>query len=239
MLCVSIAGFAQSKGLYLGGNIGASKIESSDSNIDNRFSSGTFESGVSHSFGNQNDDVFSGGLSIGYDFSPEFNLPIRTELSYTARGDAKTTKSGTHLATANTFTTDLKHSETLGVQTLMANVWIDIPNKTKFTPYVGAGVGAAFVKYDYSTDHYFAQTGQFTGNLNGSARTTNTAWLVGVGVNYKVNPNWAIDLGYRYLDAGDVTATSRFTTDSGGVMNSKSKTKVSSNEVFLGARYTF
>jgi opacity protein-like surface antigen len=75
--------------------------------------------------------------------------------------------------------------------TLMANAWYDIDMGSNFTPYVGGGVGYA----DNEVKHGLV--------FNGSSG--DFAWQLGAGVNYKISDGTSIGLGYRYLDAGDVT----------------------------------
>jgi opacity protein-like surface antigen len=40
----------------------------------------------------------------------------------------------------------------------------------------------------------------FTGNKS----STNFAWSLGGGLGYDITQNWTVDLGYRYINAGDV-----------------------------------
>lgn len=72
---------------------------------------------------------------------------------------------------------------------LMGNVYYDIPLKSKFRPYVGAGVGAAYVKGDL---------------YNLSKSTTNLAWQVMAGIGYDLTEHWKLDLGYNYVSYGDL-----------------------------------
>ena len=100
---------------------------------------------------------------------------------------------------------------------LMANAYFDYLTCTPWTPYVGAGIGTAYLKY----------------NVNGGAAKKtvyNFAWQVMGGVTYDINANWTLDAGYRYADLGQI----RKNTGDGVY-----KFKVRDHEFLLGARYTF
>lgn len=114
---------------------------------------------------------------------------------------------------------NLKKSDVkLYKHSLMANVYYDYLTCTPWTPYVGAGLGTAYLKYNIA---------------NGFAKKTvyNLAWQVMGGVTYDVNANWTLDAGYRYADLGQIRKN--FGNDQ--VM----KFKVRDHEFMLGARYTF
>lgn len=104
----------------------------------------------------------------------------------------------THVGGPLTFTSTLtgttsfaSNSGSVRTFTLMANAWYDIDMGSNFTPYVGGGIGYA----DNEVKHGLA--------FNGSSG--DFAWQLGAGVNYKISDGTSIGLGYRYLDAGDVT----------------------------------
>lgn len=100
---------------------------------------------------------------------------------------------------------------------LMANAYFDYLTCTPWTPYVGAGIGTAYLKYNVNS---------------GAAKKTvyNFAWQVMGGVTYDINANWALDAGYRYADLGQIRKNDG---------ESVTKFKVRDHEIMLGARYTF
>ena len=99
---------------------------------------------------------------------------------------------------------------------IMLNAYYDIDTGTKFTPYVGAGIGMAHLKAKDDDWH--------------NSKTT-FAWQAGAGVSYAMTDNLALDLGYRYNDYGDVTL------DCGD--DAKEKFESTSHEFLFGVRYTF
>ncbi len=103
---------------------------------------------------------------------------------------------------------------------VMANVYFDYLTCTPWTPYVGAGLGYAWLK---EVDH-------LGGNKIFDKSVYNLAWQVMAGINYEINTNWSIDAGYKYADLG------RIRKNLGGAVV---KTSVRDHEIMLGARYTF
>lgn len=123
------------KRFYLTGKAGASVMSLSDQ----RFLSGDEEETSKYKGGDDHDTVFSGGIAVGYDFYPQFSIPVRTELEFYARGKAdskynvdKDSWSGGY------WRDDLKNE--VSVNTLMLNAYYDFRNDSAFTPWVSAGL---------------------------------------------------------------------------------------------------
>jgi len=77
----------------------------------------------------------------------------------------------------------------------------DGPTMTnRITPYIGAGIGFAH----HRTDGGLGETlpGQFS--QMGDVTETNFAFALMAGVNCKINDAMHLDVGYRYLDMGDL-----------------------------------
>ncbi len=103
---------------------------------------------------------------------------------------------------------------------LMANVYFDYLTCTPWTPYVGAGIGYAWLKpVAHNEDGKALDKSQY-----------NFAWQVMAGVAYDINSNWTADLGYKYADLGRVRKNFDF-----GV----SKMTLRDHEIVLGIRYNF
>lgn len=104
---------------------------------------------------------------------------------------------------------------------LMGNVYFDYLTCTPWTPYVGAGLGYAWLKPVAHTDG--------VKTLNKSQY--NFAWQVMAGVAYDINSNWTVDLGYKYADLGRVRKN--------WGDHHVSKITVRDHEILLGIRYNF
>ena len=98
---------------------------------------------------------------------------------------------------------------------VMANAYFDYLTCTPWTPYVGAGLGSAYLKAD---------------NGSHAKSVYNLAWQVMGGIAYDVNSHWTVDAGYRYADLG------RIRKNNG---SSVSKLTARDHEIMLGVRYTF
>lgn len=105
----------------------------------------------------------------------------------------------------------------------LVNGYIDLGTWGGFTPYVGAGLGAAIVR-----------TLQFETPFHASAPNgtlSNFAWAVMAGVGYNVTPGVVVDLGYRYVDVGE--AKSGLPNFGPGIAYDR----IGGHEVRVGARY--
>lgn len=116
----------------------------------------------------ESDMSFGGGLAAGYDFWYFAGVPVRTEVEYMIRTNSR-------------FETDDANVRAEVPQTVFANAYWDFRNSTRFTPYVGGGIGAAFVGSE-----------------------SNFAWNVGTGIGYDITDDLKATLGYRYVDFGKV-----------------------------------
>ena len=237
MLCLlalpglAFAEDAKPMGIYVGGHLGMSVENFSGRNFSD------LGSGVNWSQGSDTDTVFGGGLAVGYDFDPQFNVPVRLELDYTARTRGEVKSSGVidDFAITGEGPFDAAKKDSVSLQTLMLNAWVDIPTGTAFTPYLGGGMGFGFVNYKAKLHTVDSQGIIEPGFESGSSNETNFAWSLGAGVAYDFTKNWTVDLGYRYIDAGK--ASVRYSDDDGTW--GKSKVKVQSHDIMLGLRYTF
>ena len=220
------AGTAQAgSGIYVAGKAGASwtDIHSSSINWGNDDDGSALGS---DSFGGKSKVVGAGGIALGYNFADQMSFPVRVELEYTLRGEAK----GTMSAWSSVINDET--GESLGKltqrvkarsQTALVNAYYDISTGTALTPYVMAGMGISRTK--------------LSSQLAGSDETrsdsdTNFAWTVGAGMAYAVSEQVTVDLTARYYDAGDVKAY-----DSDG--ETYAKASVRGTDLLLGVRYAF
>lgn len=108
---------------------------------DQRFLSGDEEETSKYKGGDDHDTVFSGGIAAGYDFYPQFSIPVRTELEFYARGKADSKYNidkGKGIWSDGYWRDDIKNEVSLN--TLMLNAYYDFRNDSAFTPWVSAGL---------------------------------------------------------------------------------------------------
>ena len=139
--------------------------------------------------------------------------------------------------------TGIAHSR-LNRTHLLANAYVDLGTWSRFTPYVGAGVGVN-VTYNKSQLNWFMSnedpynitfTDPFTKAVFHEFMDTqrtgfryNLAWALMGGVAVDLTPHLKLDIGYRYLSLGNYSAI-----DSSGNPITK---RLSAQEIRTGFRY--
>lgn len=103
----------------------------------------------------------------------------------------------------------------LETQSIMVNAYYDIDTGTKITPYLGGGIGYSKIKGKMSVL-----------GLSAKMDDNTFTWQLGAGASYALTNNISLDAGYRYVDYGDFNEYD-------------SKIDATSNELYIGARYTF
>lgn len=149
-------------------------------------------------------------IAVGYDFSRKFDVPVRAELEFAFTGD--TSKD------VNVY--GLPAKVEIGAKTLLANVYWDFAEYKGFTPYVGAGIGLAFVNTEAGALGYSMDNDE-----------TVFAGQIGFGCAYAINETFSIDLGYRFLFMGDGEVEYE-----GLKLESKD---IYAHQIMLGLRMTF
>jgi len=187
---------------------------------------------------NMNDHAYGGALAVGYDFNKKVQVPVRTELEYAMFSEVSDKKTVWH-SSSPTYDDLSCIKQKLQIQTLFVNAYYDFRNSTAFTPYLGGGLGLAFIraKGNYSWDQ-FNSVGDhvdWESTSMGAKSTVNFAWNIGAGAAYAINNNISLDMGYRFAGLGG--AESKW---SDSYVPGRTKTKnVYMHQIMLGARFTF
>lgn len=147
------------------------------------------------------------------DVRPEF------ELSY-ARNSVGDLTAQVGLTGAGPQTVDADGS--LNTWSGMLNTWFDYQMSGPVTPYVGGGIG--FVSTSISDL-------EIAGADISDDSATNFGYQLGAGAAYSVTEAVDVELGYRYVDAGETS----FDTSTGGTLDIDTST----HRVMAGVRYTF
>lgn len=158
-------------------------------------------------------DGFTGGAGVGYksewvrtDLTVDYTAPMKYQGSINSSNDT---------------------SAKVTAVTALFNGYLDLGTWYRATPYIGAGAGASYLR---TTDYASIGAPPFSG---GGANTQwKFAFAAMAGVAYAVAPNLIVDVGYRYLNFGDVTTAS----DSFGAMTLKN---LAAHEVRVGVRWSF
>lgn len=135
--------------------------------------------------------LVGGGVGYRWNDSLRTDLTLDYEFPTNIDGNAPCGGCGAGLYSAE--------SADLSVWTVLFNGYFDIGTWSGFTPYVGAGVGASYVKVDNVA---FVNPNGATGTYEGDEKW-NFSWALMAGTSYEVSENLAIDAGYRYLHIGE------------------------------------
>jgi len=158
------------------------------------------------------------GGAVGYNFAG-MGLPVRAEAEYLYHDQFKYSATN---STTGAF------SSKIDIHTVFANFYYDFKTSTAFTPYIGAGLGVAWINQKVASTF----TGWTPTVSDGNYDTTNFAWNVGAGVGYSLTSNIVVDLGYRYTSFGDAKSVDN------GRISYRAK-DLNSHEALLGLRYQF
>lgn len=177
------------------------------------------------------DDSWMAGAGVGY----QINNYLRTDLTFDYLGKSDFRGSTQGLCLDGVTFCNSSDRASMRAYSLMANVYVDLGTYGYVTPYVGAGVGASYVKWDklrnricddpgapgcYGDDHGGKGKWRFTGALMAGA-TIDVTCAVKADVGYR----------YRYIDGGDMFGYV-------GASGTQGRDKgFHSHEARIGARY--
>ena len=141
----------------------------------------------------RNDTDIVGGMAIaaGYDWAKK-GLPLRTELEYhhRFRMDFDTRVVGG---------TDAGFQNDLRTDAVLLNIFYDLRLKGNFKPYFGAGMGWA-----RNTSEVDRVPLAGTAKEEREDAKDNFSWSVMAGFMYRISEAWQFEVGYRYIDLGEV-----------------------------------
>ena len=162
------------------------------------------------------------GGAIGYNWA-KHGVSLRTEVEFLYRTNLGYDSNPTFMNAAS----PTKFSSSMTSKTVLFNGYYDFTNTTKFTPFIGGGVGLSM---NNSTTHGSLTSGASPSEYKRDM--TNFAWNLGGGVAYNLTEHIILDVTYRYTDLGKA---------SWGDANVAQITSnnLHTNELHFGARYQF
>lgn len=224
---------SQSSGWYLRGDVGyaftnlrgANYFQGSNSNMAD-FNSAKL------------DNSWTIGGGVGY----QINDYLRTDatLDYLFKSDFKGSTKGDCGACGPNFSAVPATSRDISSMTaysLLANAYVDIGHYGAFTPYVGAGIGGTYVKWDKlnNTSCSDADSSSCDGSVDHNGRGSwRFTYALMAGTSIDLTCNLKADVGYRFrhIEGGDMFGYS----ENGGPGYDKG---VNLHEARVGARYNF
>lgn len=179
------------------------------------------------------DNTYSLGLGVGYYFSER----IRGDLTYDYFAKRDTNQRS--VLSASNDGTDIESS------VLLSNMYFDFRPTSMISPYLGAGIGAAFHNVKpRALSTYTANDGSsVTVRSTGSGDTREFAVAAMAGVNIALRRGLFLNMGYRYLYTGDVRTNYAMTTVSADGLTTTTEAvdlninDITSHEFKVGVRY--
>jgi opacity protein-like surface antigen len=216
---VSIIPHAVMASVDLSGYYGAFKVLHAQQTADNMETSS--RPGIGRFVaGDDKDRAYNASVALGYQYGNGW----RTEGEYVFKKNAEYTSGST------TFAGSFNHHH-VAAQRLMLNAYRDYPLGHDFSVYATLGLGVAKVKssgWQGTTARDYASNTQ-----------TNLAYAVGAGLAYSPIEQVTVDLGYRYIDMGDVESGYNNFANGRGLRDEQMKAHLVSSEISLGVRYLF
>jgi opacity protein-like surface antigen len=231
-------------GYYLRLDVGAARSESSGfSQADLSANGGRF---VSESLGTQ--PVLA--IGIGRQISPWIRTDLTGEYRVPSSLGAYDNLTATLISNGEILQANTTYRGEYSSLVGLANVYFDLGHWRGFTPYVGAGIGAARNKIsDFTTatigsltdPHTGKKTSQATSATSPDHSSWNLAWALMAGVSFDVTDATKLDVGYRYIDLGSGEAASSdvIYCRCGAIGQPLKLHDLTANEIRIGLRFQF
>ena len=161
------------------------------------------------------EDSWDFGLGVGYQINHNFRVDVTGDYVFAAawRGtswDSNFVCPGLYPTGGGTVSTGTEpgtcrgdDSTSVSIFKLLGNAYVDLGHWSSITPYVGAGIGGAYVMYD-DLDQVLTGVGccgatydQGYERHNGRS-SWRFAYALHAGVSYELKSSWKLDLGYSY-----------------------------------------
>jgi len=134
------------------------------------------------------DTGYVAGVAVGYELDPTKGLGQgRVEVAYSY---LSTSVDKVEFADGK-----IPSTGDLTLQTLLCNVWGVYRNTSRWTPYYGGGLGLGWVQVDEL---------KVSGQLLSDDDAYGLAYQLGLGVDYALQDQFWLDMGYRFQGVWDV-----------------------------------
>jgi opacity protein-like surface antigen len=173
--------------------------------------------------------AFSAGAGVGY----QINQHLRTDVTvdWLAKSNFRGSTSGVCNTPAPGTPCVSVDTTAYSALLLLANAYVDIGTWHGITPYVGAGIGGAWVKWD--TLHNSNNDGDF---FHEGGKNWRFAYSLMAGASYCLTRNLDLDVGYRF---SHINGGRMFEIDAGGGAGPGFDKGINVHEVRGGLRYSF
>jgi opacity protein-like surface antigen len=181
------------------------------------------------------------GLGVGYELNSWLRFDVtgeyRTEALFKALGsyDQGTCDVGGVIGTCFD-----NYSGGFSAAVFMANAYVDLGTWWCLTPYIGAGIGAAYDRISGVQDIGPLPPGTIGfGYTYEDSSKWNLAWNVQAGLTYNVSDSFKVDFSYRYLNMGSPESSNIFcqNTSTTGPCNYFNLKDMTSQDFRIGLRW--
>ena len=188
-------------GWYLRGDIGYASISVDEiSYFQGASQTGRFEI---HEF----EETWMIGAGVGYQINQNFR--VDWTLDYYASTDFTGSSALNVACSDGTVGAICSYSDnsSFSATTFLANAYVDIGNWHGFTPYVGAGVGGAYVTWDTLNNVERQVSGATATTYARDTHAGESGWRFAYGLHagasYDLSANLKIDAGYSYTNIAE------------------------------------
>ncbi|GAB0498484.1 hypothetical protein MMPV_009829 [Pyropia vietnamensis] len=223
-------------GWYLRGDIGYAHMQTHDvryfqgTNFTGRFEKHDFSSTwmIGGGIGYQATDYFRVDATLNHYFETDFEGSSATGAACNGAGVAGEI-------------CNFEDNAEVNVTTLMANAYFDLGNFKGITPYVGAGIGGAYVHWGdlFNDETCILNCGAYVEQdaTHSGYQEWHFAWALHTGLTYDYSSNIKFDLGYSYthIEGGRMFAFAA----GGGSGPQGFNDDIKIHEVKAGLRYSF
>lgn len=180
------------------------------------------------------DASFFFGVGVGYEINDMFRVDVTGE--YRFQSDFH----GLDQYFDSIVTNTTVHNEYNGTKeeaVFLLNGYVDLPSYGRMTPFVGAGIGASWIKLsDFSDYNATLNASGFSDDVS----TWNFAFAAYAGLAFEINEQMTFEVGYRYLYLGDIETNDLETAGGAlGVYNPYEFDDIQSHDIKVGLRYAF
>lgn len=153
------------------------------------------------SLSERREEITDSGYAISGAMGRRHSKRLRSEIEFAIRGNELSTSSFPELpSTGLTIAPRDGLSADVRAYSLMKNVIFELPNRTRFTPYGGAGIGISWIDVDVTRLPFFNTT---TADEISEDDTALTYQAIG-GVSAQVNQAMDFVVEYRFLGTGEI-----------------------------------
>ena len=183
---------------------------------------------------------FTIGGGVGYQINDHFRTDVTLDYMFKSDFHGSTSGGGAGGGACAVACTSTDVAS-LTALSLLANAYVDIGTYGSFTPYVGAGIGGTYVKWNDLENTSCADDGSGCDDtyFHRGRKSWRFTYALMAGLAYDISPNLKLDLGYKYthVAGGDMFDWDSASAAAGATGVQGKDDGFSSQEVRIGLRY--